>query len=208
MNILHCIYLICILLNSWTIRFPNVFNWNLIVLISLYLSVYWQGKRMFPVTPFNTLSVLNIFWLKDVSHHHFWQCLSELKALSYISHVQRLVQKAISVGIPNSKFSLEIHRFFKKWRWGLYLEFSTLTLPKQPLARLSKWSCAHYFHNIHLRDHTLLKLWAKEVTITQIRWHFCCCCCTVTLFDRHLPEDIAQINWCRTYTHSDYLHFL
>lgn len=119
------------------IRLLHIFNWNLTVLISLYLSVYCRGKRMFPVTPFNTLSVLNIFWLKDVSHHHFWQCLSELKALSYISHVQRLAQKAISVGIPNSKFPLEIHQFIKK-RLGLYLEFSPLTLPKQPLARVNE----------------------------------------------------------------------
>lgn len=141
-----------------SIRVLNTFHWNSTVLISLYLSVYWWGKRMFPVTPFNMLSVLNIFWLKHVSHHYFWQSLPELKALSDISHVQRLAQKAISVGIPNSKFPLEIHWFIKKWQLGLYLEFSPLTLPNQLLARLSERSRARYFHNIHLQDCVLLKL--------------------------------------------------
>lgn len=117
---------------------------------------------MFPVTSFNMLPVLDIFWLKDVSHHHFWYCLSELKALSYISHVQRLAQKAISVGILNSRFPLKIHRFINKQLLGLYLEFSPPTLSKQPLARLSGWSSADCFHNIHLHDRALLKLWVKR----------------------------------------------
>lgn len=92
----------------------------------------------------------------------FWYHLSELKALSYISHVQRLAQKAISVGILNSKFTLEIHRFIKKQPLGLYLEFSPLTLPKQLLAWLSGWNSADCFHSIHLHDHALLKLWVKR----------------------------------------------
>lgn len=69
---------------------------------------------MFPATLFNKLPVVNRFWLKDVSVHHFWQCPYELKPLSYILHVQRLVQQAISVKIPNSKFSLEIHQLMNK----------------------------------------------------------------------------------------------
>lgn len=48
-----------------------------------------------------------------MSHQHFWQCLYDLKPLC-ISHVQRLVQQAISVRFPNSKSPLEIHQFMNK----------------------------------------------------------------------------------------------
>lgn len=157
-NVLLQIYLIFILLMG-SIRVLHIFRGNLIILISLHFSVYWGGKRMFPVTQFNMLSVLNIFWLQDVSHHNIFVSWRLCLVLHMCSQV---VQKAISVGIPNSEFLLETHRFIKKWQLGLSLELSPLTAPKQLLPQLSEWSYACYFHNIHLRDHVLLKFWLER----------------------------------------------
>lgn len=116
---------------------------------------------MFPMTLFNKLPALNRFWLKDVSHHHFWQCLYELKPL-YISQVQRLVQQAISVWISNSKFPWEIHQFTNKTLIRSLIEFILSTVPEQQLAHLRECSCAPHLPNNHLQDCALLKLGEKK----------------------------------------------
>lgn len=146
------------------------------------------------------LPVVNRFWLKDVSHHHFWQCLYELKPLSYISHVQRLVQQAISVGIPNSKFPLEIHQFMNKTLIRSLLRIhpsnstKVTTCPSEGLKLCTPLS-QHPF-----TDCALLKLGEKRCP--PYLW-----CCTVTLFDRCLSGDTAQLSWpleitCTVYRYS------
>lgn len=96
---------------------------------------------MFPATLFNKLPALNRFWLKDMSRHHFWQYLCELKPLSCISHMQRLVQQAFSVQIPNSKFPLEIHRLMNKTLIRSLLRIHPFNSTKATTCPLREWSC-------------------------------------------------------------------
>lgn len=117
---------------------------------------------MFPATLFNKLPALNRFWLKDVSCHHFWQYLYELKPLSCISHVQRLVQQAISVRIPSSKFLLEIHQFTNKTLIRSLLRIHPFNSTKVTTCPSEGMKLCTPISQFHLQGCALLKLGLKK----------------------------------------------
>lgn len=158
---------------------------------------------MFPAT-IQPATCINRFWLKDVSYHHFWQCPYELQRFSYISHVQRLVQQAISVRIPNSKFPLEIHQFMNETLIRSLLRIHPSNSTKVTICPSEGTKLCTPLSHYPFTGPCFAETWWEEVFAPQV-WPYLCCR-TVTLFDRSLPGDTPQLSWCRT--HSDYLHFL
>lgn len=88
----------------------NIFKGNLIILIFSAFFSLLMGEKDVPSDSIQyVLCIKYILTAGCVSSH-----LCELKALSCISQVQSLAQKAMAAGIPNSEFLLETHRFIKK----------------------------------------------------------------------------------------------